>query len=56
MVTVSTDLSDCTKYTVTIWFFFLIGIHSMQGETATMRHGVTRKEAQKNVTGHRKSV
>ena len=26
--------------------FFLIGIHSMQGWTAT-RHGVTRKEAQK---------
>ena len=27
--------------------FFLIGIHSMQGLTATTRHGVTRKEAQK---------
>ena len=27
--------------------FFLIGIHSMQGWTATTRHGVTRKEAQK---------
>ena len=27
--------------------FFLIGIHSMQGWTAT-RHGVTRKEAQKD--------
>ena len=25
--------------------FFLIGIHSIQGWTATMRHGVTRKEA-----------
>ena len=23
--------------------FFLIGVHSMQGWTATMRHGVTRK-------------
>ena len=33
--------------------FFLIGIHSMQG---TMRHGVTRKEAQKKITGYRKSV
>ena len=24
--------------------FFLIGIHSMQGWTATTRHGVARKE------------
>ena len=30
-------------------FFFLIGIRSMQGWTATMRHGVTRKEAQKRL-------
>ena len=37
-------------------FLFLIGIHSMQGWTATTRHGVTRKEAQKKITGHRKSV
>ena len=29
--------------------FFLIGIHSMQGWTATMRHGFTRKEAQKRL-------
>ena len=29
------------------FFFFLIGIHPMQGWTATTRHGVTRKEAQK---------
>ena len=29
--------------------FFLIGIHSMQGLTATTRHGVTRKEAQKRL-------
>ena len=28
-------------------FFILIGIHSMQGWTATKIHGVTRKEAQK---------
>ena len=26
------------------FFFFLIGIHSMQGWTATSRHGVTRKK------------
>ena len=31
------------------WLFFLIGIHSIQGWTATMRHGVTRKEAQKRL-------
>ena len=28
-------------------FFFLIGIHSMQGWTATTRHGVTRKKKRK---------
>ena len=32
-------------------FFFLIGIHPMQGWTATTRHGVTRKEAQKRLQG-----
>ena len=30
-----------------IYIFFLIGIHPMQGWTTTTRHGVTRKEAQK---------
>ena len=30
-------------------FFFLIGIHSMQGWTATMRHGVTRKRSTKRL-------
>ena len=30
-------------------FFFLIGVHSMQGWTAFTRHGVTRKEAQKRL-------
>ena len=30
-----------------ILIFFLIGINSMQGWTATTRHGLTRKEAQK---------
>ena len=32
-----------------IFFFFLTGIHSMQGWTATSRHGVTKKEAQKTL-------
>ena len=32
-----------------IFLFFLIGIHSMQGWTATTRHGVTRKKAQKRL-------
>ena len=31
------------------WIFFLIGVHSMQGWTATTRHGITRKEAQKRL-------
>ena len=30
-------------------FFFLIGIHPMQGWTATTRHGVARKKAQKRL-------
>ena len=33
--------------------FLKIGIHSMQGFTATTRHGVTRK---KNINAYRKSV
>ena len=33
----------------TFFFVFLIGIHSMQGWTATMRYGVTWKEAQKRL-------
>ena len=36
-----------------LFSIFLIGIHSMQGWTATTRHGVTRK---KTMTGYRKSV
>ena len=36
--------------------FFLIGIHPMQGWTATTRHGVTRKKSTKKITGYRKSV
>ena len=31
--------------------FFLIGVHTMQGWTATTKHGVTRKEAQKRLQG-----
>ena len=41
---------DWTSLPKTDWLiFFLIGIHSMQGWTATTRHGVTRKEAQKRL-------
>ena len=29
--------------------FFLIGIHSMRGSTATTRHGVTRKRSTKRL-------
>ena len=36
-------LSDIQLYKVFCCCFFLIGIHSMQGCTATTRHGVTRK-------------
>ena len=31
------------------FFFFLIGIHSMQGWTATTRHGLTRKRTTKRL-------
>ena len=34
---------------VVVVFLFLIGIHSIQVGTATMRHGVTRKEAKKRL-------
>ena len=34
--------------------FFLIGIHSMQGLTATTRHGVTRKRSTKKIKAYRK--
>ena len=37
------------KKSWTLVIFFLIGVHSMQGWTATTRHGVTRKEAQKRL-------
>ena len=31
------------------WLFFLIGIYPMQGWTATTKHGVKRKKAQKRL-------
>ena len=34
---------------------FLIGIHSMQGWTATMRHGVTPKRSTKKIIAYMKS-
>ena len=40
------------KFNESFFFFLLkkkVGIHSMQGLTATTRHGVTRKEAQKRL-------
>ena len=54
-----TSLSPCFSlmyaflYSKPFWnnWFFLIGIHSMQGWTATKRHGITRlqeKNAQKD--------
>ena len=39
----------CATIAHLIVIFFLIGIHSMQGWTATTSHGVTRKEAQKRL-------
>ena len=39
-----------------IYIFFLIGIHTIQGWTATTRHGVTRKKSAKKIAGYRKSV
>ena len=54
--TSSRPLFDFNKVTIyqylsifSNFFFFLIGIHSMQGWTATTRHGVTRKEAEKRL-------
>ena len=36
--------------------FFLIGIHSMRGYTATTRHGVTRKKKHKMIKVYKKSI
>ena len=38
-----------------VWSAFFIGIHSMQGWTATTRHAVTRKTSTKRLT-HTKSL
>ena len=54
MVSLASFSYTVTDVTVQTWMempmpiFFLIGIHTMQGWTATTRHGVTRKEAQKD--------
>ena len=45
------DLKNTTGVDTSKKKFFLIGIHPMQGCTATTRHGVTRKEAQKGLQG-----
>ena len=37
-------------------YIFLIGVHSMQGWTATTRHGVTKKKEHKKIKAYRKSV
>ena len=39
-------------YAIFFWklSFFLIGIHFMQGWTATTRHGVNKKKKQKKIT------
>ena len=38
------------------FWIFLIGIHSVQGQTVTKRHGITRRRSTKMITGYRKSV
>ena len=42
--------------TVSIFFFFLVRIHFMEGWTATMKHGVTKKKKREKVKAYRKSV
>ena len=49
-------LSQKSKMLGRVNGFRLIGIHCMQGWTATTRHGVTRKRSTKNITAHMKSV
>ena len=48
--------NNCFKNIKFYFFFFLNGIHSMQDRTATTRHEITRKEAQKKIAGYRKSI
>ena len=38
------------------FFFFLVRIHFMEGWTATMKHGVTKKKKREKVKAYRKSV
>ena len=45
----STILPYDHRFQTYLFFFFLIGIHPMQGSTVTTRHGVTRKKAQKRL-------
>ena len=49
------QLQDCNHYYYCCCFFWG-GIHSIQGWTATARHGVTRKTKHKKIKTHRKSV
>ena len=46
-ITFNADFAQSQQNQKTI--FFLIGIHSMQGWTATTRHGVTRKRNTKRL-------
>ena len=39
-----------------IIYLFLMEIHSMQGQTATTRHGVKKKKKHKKIKANRKSV
>ena len=45
----SDDSNDSGNMIIYLMIFFLTEIHSMQGWTATMMHGVTKKEAQKRL-------
>ena len=41
--------ANCELQSTNFLLFFLIGIHSMQSWTATIRHGVTRKKHTKRL-------
>ena len=42
--------------TVSVFFFFFFRIHFMEGWTATIKHGVTKKKKREKVKAYRKSV
>ena len=53
VVDLCTTISCCYYFHFVLSWFFLIGIHFMQGSRATTRHGFTRKRSSKRFKTYR---